>query len=86
MLTEFVLFLLWCTHRIALGRIILTLPTAYFGERMASIGFLILAMSGLTVLWRIKDVGGDMAAVVVIGFCLGPGPSRLHCSPCIDLD
>ena len=53
----------------------MTLPTNYLGERIASIGFLTLAMSGLAVLWRVGDLAADTAAVVLTGVCLGPGQS-----------
>lgn len=62
----------------------MTVPSSYFGERLASIGFLALAMSGLTVLWRVADLAADTAAVVLTGVCLGPGSSAalapLHCN------
>ncbi|KAL7413871.1 major facilitator superfamily domain-containing protein [Mrakia frigida] len=57
---------------IALGRIILTVPSTYLGERIASIGFLTLVMSFLTVLWRVADLAADTAAIVLTGVCLGP--------------
>lgn len=59
-------------HSIALGRIILTVPSTYLGERIASIGFLTLVMSFLTVLWRVADLAADTAAIVLTGVCLGP--------------
>lgn len=58
---------------IALGRIILTVPSNYLGERLASIGFLTLVMSFLTVLWQVGDLSADTATVVLTGICLGPG-------------
>lgn len=64
--------------RIALGRIVMTVPTSYFGERIASIGFLTLAMSGLTVLWQVGNLAADTAAVVLTGVCLGPGRSPAY--------